>query len=70
VQYHPEAAAGPHDANYLFDRFAELVRTHQLGRLSSPPKAGVSKSTSSAADFDTPAARATQSAGDDENESN
>jgi len=25
VQYHPEAAAGPHDANYLFDRFAELV---------------------------------------------
>ncbi len=29
VQYHPEAAAGPHDANYLFDRFAELVRTSQ-----------------------------------------
>lgn len=29
VQYHPEAAAGPHDANYLFDRFADLVRTHQ-----------------------------------------
>ena len=27
VQYHPEAAAGPHDANYLFDRFAEMVRT-------------------------------------------
>jgi carbamoyl-phosphate synthase small subunit len=27
VQYHPEAAAGPHDANYLFDRFAELVRS-------------------------------------------
>lgn len=27
VQYHPEAAAGPHDANYLFDRFADLVRT-------------------------------------------
>lgn len=26
VQYHPEAAAGPHDANYLFDRFAGLVR--------------------------------------------
>ena len=25
VQYHPEAAAGPHDANYLFDRFRELV---------------------------------------------
>lgn len=26
VQYHPEAAAGPHDANYLFDRFADLVK--------------------------------------------
>jgi len=25
VQYHPEAAAGPHDANYLFDQFAELM---------------------------------------------
>ena len=25
VQYHPEAAAGPHDADYLFDRFAELI---------------------------------------------
>jgi carbamoyl-phosphate synthase small subunit len=29
VQYHPEAAAGPHDANYLFDRFAELVASTQ-----------------------------------------
>jgi carbamoyl-phosphate synthase small subunit len=26
VQYHPEAAAGPHDANYLFDRFAAMVK--------------------------------------------
>lgn len=26
VQYHPEAAAGPHDAAYLFDRFVELMR--------------------------------------------
>jgi carbamoyl-phosphate synthase small subunit len=25
VQYHPEAAAGPHDAAYLFDRFATLM---------------------------------------------
>jgi carbamoyl-phosphate synthase small subunit len=25
VQYHPEAAAGPHDAAYLFDRFVELI---------------------------------------------
>ena len=29
VQYHPEAAAGPHDAEYLFDRFVELLSTHQ-----------------------------------------
>ncbi|GGB94262.1 glutamine-hydrolyzing carbamoyl-phosphate synthase small subunit [Cellulomonas carbonis] len=27
VQYHPEAAAGPHDADYLFDRFVELMTT-------------------------------------------
>jgi carbamoyl-phosphate synthase small subunit len=25
VQYHPEAAAGPHDAAYLFDRFLQLM---------------------------------------------
>ena len=25
VQYHPEAAAGPHDSMYLFDRFRDLV---------------------------------------------
>jgi carbamoyl-phosphate synthase small subunit len=25
VQYHPEAAAGPHDSAYLFDRFADLM---------------------------------------------
>ncbi|RMG92174.1 MAG: carbamoyl-phosphate synthase small subunit [Zetaproteobacteria bacterium] len=26
VQYHPEASPGPHDADYLFDRFASLVQ--------------------------------------------
>ncbi len=26
VQFHPEAAAGPHDAGYLFDRFIDLMR--------------------------------------------
>jgi carbamoyl-phosphate synthase small subunit len=30
VQYHPEAAAGPHDASYLFDRFTELM-TARMG---------------------------------------
>ncbi|WP_262852999.1 glutamine-hydrolyzing carbamoyl-phosphate synthase small subunit [Mumia quercus] len=29
VQYHPEAAAGPHDAEYLFDRFADLMRARR-----------------------------------------
>ncbi len=27
VQYHPEAAAGPHDAAHLFDRFVDLMTT-------------------------------------------
>lgn len=29
VQYHPEAAAGPHDAAYLFDRFVDLMNTEK-----------------------------------------
>lgn len=28
VQYHPEAAAGPHDSTYLFDRFKDMVEAH------------------------------------------
>jgi carbamoyl-phosphate synthase small subunit len=28
VQYHPEAAPGPHDARPLFDEFLETVRSH------------------------------------------
>jgi carbamoyl-phosphate synthase small subunit len=28
VQYHPEAAAGPHDANYLFDRLIEMIQAN------------------------------------------
>jgi carbamoyl-phosphate synthase small subunit len=32
VQYHPEAAAGPHDAADLFDRFTELMLSHGKGR--------------------------------------
>jgi carbamoyl-phosphate synthase small subunit len=31
VQYHPEAAAGPHDANYLFDRFVDLMAANSVG---------------------------------------
>jgi len=29
VQYHPEAAAGPHDAAYLFDRFCDLMEAQR-----------------------------------------
>jgi carbamoyl-phosphate synthase small subunit len=25
VQYHPEAAPGPHDATYFFDQFRDLI---------------------------------------------
>ena len=32
VQYHPEAAAGPHDSTYLFDRFRELVEGNLQSR--------------------------------------
>jgi carbamoyl-phosphate synthase small subunit len=30
VQYHPEAAAGPHDSNYLFDRLVDLIKTSKV----------------------------------------
>ena len=30
VQYHPEAAAGPHDAAYLFDRFVDLMNDSKV----------------------------------------
>ena len=32
VQYHPEAAAGPHDAAHLFDRFVDLMAQSAAGR--------------------------------------
>jgi carbamoyl-phosphate synthase small subunit len=37
VQYHPEAAAGPHDANYLFDRFRDMVIAHLALRQAQGP---------------------------------
>jgi len=30
VQYHPEASPGPHDAQYLFDDFIEMMKTHKM----------------------------------------
>ena len=35
VQYHPESAAGPHDAAYLFDHFAEMMTKHQITRANA-----------------------------------
>jgi carbamoyl-phosphate synthase small subunit len=29
VQYHPESSPGPHDANYLFKRFTDLMAKHR-----------------------------------------
>jgi carbamoyl-phosphate synthase small subunit len=29
VQYHPEAAPGPHDSRYLFDQFVAAMRRKQ-----------------------------------------
>ncbi len=38
VQYHPEAAAGPHDANYLFDRFRTWSSRPQEGQRVMPKR--------------------------------
>ena len=35
VQYHPEAAAGPHDARYLFGRFARMLQESMGGKLAA-----------------------------------
>jgi carbamoyl-phosphate synthase small subunit len=43
VQYHPEAAAGPHDAAYLFDRFCALMDQRRGG--SSRGRTGESGAT-------------------------
>ncbi|MEZ4861212.1 MAG: glutamine-hydrolyzing carbamoyl-phosphate synthase small subunit [Caldilineaceae bacterium] len=32
VQYHPEASPGPHDADLLFARFAQMVKAHAAGK--------------------------------------
>ena len=38
VQYHPEAAAGPHDSAYLFDRFIELMSESTSPAANLPPR--------------------------------
>jgi len=37
VQYHPEAAPGPHDSSYLFDDFVSMMSTRR-NRVATPPK--------------------------------
>jgi len=44
VQYHPEAAAGPHDAEPLFDAFAALMA--DPSRTPDSPSAGPTAATS------------------------
>jgi carbamoyl-phosphate synthase small subunit len=46
VQYHPEAAAGPHDAAYLFDRFIELMADTKTAAAAATPTAGADSKTS------------------------
>lgn len=43
VQYHPEAASGPHDAAYLFDRFIDLMADTKKAAATS---AGAASQTS------------------------
>ena len=31
VQYHPEASPGPHDSNYLFTHFVQMMRNEKVG---------------------------------------
>lgn len=40
VQYHPEAAAGPHDAAYLFDRFVELLQRRRTAHADTTDQHG------------------------------
>jgi carbamoyl-phosphate synthase small subunit len=35
VQYHPEAAPGPHDASYLFKRFINLMEGEKSSAVGS-----------------------------------
>ncbi|MGM1046495.1 MAG: carbamoyl phosphate synthase small subunit [Bacillota bacterium] len=39
VQYHPEAAPGPHDSSYLFDEFLEMIAHHKKNEILKPRQA-------------------------------
>ena len=55
VQYHPEAAAGPHDAAYLFDRFVGLLTdpTSWPPALRTTPATALDTATFNTATFNT-----------------
>lgn len=36
VQYHPEASPGPHDADYLFERFVQSMRANRQTAVTTP----------------------------------
>ena len=38
VQYHPEAAAGPHDSAYLFDRFVDVMQRRRTSPGTDPKR--------------------------------
>ncbi|MFC7681584.1 glutamine-hydrolyzing carbamoyl-phosphate synthase small subunit [Paenibacillus sp. GCM10028914] len=39
VQYHPEAAPGPHDSSYLFDEFLNMIAEHKNNEIRKPRQA-------------------------------
>lgn len=39
VQYHPEAAPGPHDSSYLFDEFLNMISEHKNNEIRKPRQA-------------------------------
>lgn len=39
VQYHPEAAPGPHDSSYLFDEFLDMIAQHKKNEIRKPRQA-------------------------------
>ncbi|MGW8957183.1 carbamoyl phosphate synthase small subunit [Paenibacillus sp. NPDC055715] len=41
VQYHPEAAPGPYDNGYLFDRFLDMIREHKRNHPKQPRQAAI-----------------------------
>jgi carbamoyl-phosphate synthase small subunit len=43
VQYHPEASPGPHDSDYLFARFVEMMEREEVGAGKAKQREGESR---------------------------